>query len=1294
MTTLDAHDFKQEALAVPLRDMLDFVNNALTIAAPISVFVMPAATAALTTTKLWLGRLLTLVDVMGVALNIPYDDFKDPDVKRWTNIGYLDNYYQTAGRSTGITATPNGRFIESADLNFFMNGIAGFTGEDFGITGVGGPHSRVWQWYAGTAGTNLLTFDGNPVFRRIVDEGISTRALGIPVFDFNAKPWYWTVPGATTDYLVSSAQWTSAGAIWEGIGTGWYYSGGGGSGSNRPIWYGDGVPLTDDNTEVTKGPDAVPNVFNGNFEHGTRQSLLNRLLPGADKYRFPLSYELPGWSFHGGEGFNIDFGPVGTLDIGGLFVFETNVGALATGALRKIWDLIVDKTIGALAAKAKLDFLGGEPKKPDASSSQGYRDWYELNWGDNSENRKIFNANSALYDLAAGVLDKLIDAGAAIKPIQDLIKVDPDKKLNPLGVDNFKEYMGTYLEQLFKDLFKAGSNYALMMGASSVVEDFLRLTIGDVAGQFVNDIIAQIADLDTITHNRVMVPADEPLLAFSVVAPVMVTPAKLKVRFLATELDPDLQDSEWLTVELEPSFFSRHTYAVPVPEEFKGKVALLQFQHADMEGSTRVVFDEGDTFADPNFPTLIGQVYFLDDIRFSKGLEVTVTPVVNEGDSATLDVEWVPADPALETTITVSWRDGTPIETRTVGPGVRTASFSHIYADDDPNGTAADPKSIVVTANNVVGADTATARTEIRNVDPRIESLQLESVEIDEGEDAGLTIDFDDVGVLDEFRITIDWGDGSTPTVVEDLPSFSDGGSSTLEKSHTYKDDDPTATPHDSYTIRVTLEDDDGGRHERTIAVRVDNVDPVIEQASLDVTSVEEGEQASLTVEYSDEGLEDTLRMELEWPDGVTETHTLALDPQGRGTITVTHLLADDDPTHTPQDLGQVKIRIIDDDRGEATRELDLTVVNVEPTISAAFLTPEIDEGGTAELQVDIDDPSDQDTFTVFIDWDDGLGEQEYVGVLGSQTFSYQYLDDDPSGTTEDTRNVTVRVVDDDSGEATADAALVVKNVAPVAIGGGDVATFAGGSVTLLADQTDVGELDTFTYEWTVVSNDTGAVFGTSTLQNPTFTFLVAGTYTATLVVTDDDGSASDPVPQQIVVIEEEDPDFEFLWNVEVTPEASDEGGVVTVTVEVFGVSIDGQYDLDIDFGDGQTLTEVQVGASDFSGKTTLTFTHRYADDRPPGDDDEYQIGVKIYFSVDPVRARLDETSKTVAIANADPVVSIAVTPPATPGARTGCRARSRTPAAVIRTRLHGTSAASWSPARCWSTTCSRRRPR
>src|SRR5688572_10045011 len=164
----------------------------------------------------------------------------------------------------------------SADFDVKLDGVSGFTQDDIAFLGasfgMGGPHSRLWQWYAGTIDTSLDNFLGYPVYRRIVDEGRGTLSLIFPTENFGTKPWYQVVPGNVTAKHPMASASPNQTPVWEGIGTGWYYAPAGGGAQFRPDG-GERVLVAYDNTETTPADGPVPTVFNGDFEQGVRQSL-------------------------------------------------------------------------------------------------------------------------------------------------------------------------------------------------------------------------------------------------------------------------------------------------------------------------------------------------------------------------------------------------------------------------------------------------------------------------------------------------------------------------------------------------------------------------------------------------------------------------------------------------------------------------------------------------------------------------------------------------------------------------------------------------------------------------------------------------------------------------------------------------------------------------------------------------------------------------------------------------------------------------------------------------------------
>ena len=130
--------------------------------------------------------------------------------------------------------------------------------------------------------------------------------------------------------------------------------------------------------------------------------------------------------------------------------------------------------------------------------------------------------------------------------------------------------------------------------------------------------------------------------------------------------------------------------------------------------------------------------------------------------------------------------------------------FQDIHADDDGG----------------VGADTT--QVTVSNVAPVVEAGAAQSTL--EGTVISLAPStFTDVGVLDTHTAVIDWGDG---TVVAGAVSQG-AGSGSVAGSHAYAD-------NGTYTVKVTVTDDDGGTHSDSFAVTVANVAPSATPAESD----------------------------------------------------------------------------------------------------------------------------------------------------------------------------------------------------------------------------------------------------------------------------------------------------------------------------------------------------------------------------------------------------------------------------------------------------------------------------
>src|SRR5205823_89997 len=116
-----------------------------------------------------------------------------------------------------------------------------------------------------------------------------------------------------------------------------------------------------------------------------------------------------------------------------------------------------------------------------------------------------------------------------------------------------------------------------------------------------------------------------------------------------------------------------------------------------------------------------------------------------------------------------------------------------------------------------------------------------------------------------------------------------------FDVTHQYLDDNPTGTASDTYTIGVTLTDDDTGAVTGSTTTTVTNVAPVLD--SLSATSVNENGTVHLTGTYHDTGTQDRHTLTVTWGQSLHDTL-----PITGGAFDVTHQYLDDNPTGTASD--------------------------------------------------------------------------------------------------------------------------------------------------------------------------------------------------------------------------------------------------------------------------------------------------------------------------------------------------------------------------------------------------------
>lgn len=253
-------------------------------------------------------------------------------------------------------------------------------------------------------------------------------------------------------------------------------------------------------------------------------------------------------------------------------------------------------------------------------------------------------------------------------------------------------------------------------------------------------------------------------------------------------------------------------------------------------------------------------------------------------------------------------------------------------------------------------------------------------------------------------------------------------------------------------------------------------------------------------------------------PDGSPLTYEWDLDNDGEyddatGVTTTYHGIDDE--------VVIIGLRV-SDGIFEETDTATLTVLNVSPEVTATCGMT-IDENQEASLGISIHDEGILDTFTVEVDWGDGspptvLNPGDDGDAVVNLT--HLYLDDDPTGTPSDIFSISVTVTDDDGGTGSDGDIVTVNNVNPL------ITVFEMGQpnpqfvlpivheLTFTGDFVDPGTLDTHVILWQFGDGDTASSLVT------THTYMIPGTYTASLNIVDDD-TGVDVEMMEVVVVDE-----------------------------------------------------------------------------------------------------------------------------------------------------------------------------
>ena len=453
--------------------------------------------------------------------------------------------------------------------------------------------------------------------------------------------------------------------------------------------------------------------------------------------------------------------------------------------------------------------------------------------------------------------------------------------------------------------------------------------------------------------------------------------------------------------------------------------------------------------------------------------------------------------------------------------------------------TSADPKpaftygdngtfTASLTATNSNGYQrTVTQGVSIANIPPSA-TIAADRTTVDEGSAITFTGTASDAG-SDDLTFTWDWGDGTAAAVstyrnngtsADPLPSplGTYPFSATDTVKHTYGD-------NGTYTVTLTVRDDDGGTTTKTVSVVVSNVAPTAGAGG--PYSGNEASAITFAGTASDAGSDD-LTFTWDWGDGTAaavstyRNNGTSADPlpSPLGTYPFS---ATDTVKHTYGDNGTytVTLTVRDDDGGTTTRTVTVTVNNLVPTADAGGPYSGTEGNAISFTGAASDTGSDDLMFTW--DWGDGTpatvttyhnngaGADPMPSPLGKYPFSatntvkHTYGDNG-------TYTVTLLVQDDDGGVTTRTISVSVNNVAPAADAGANVVAREGESITVTGSFTDPGWLDTHsaTIDWgdgtlTPAIVTQGGAGSTITAGH---TYANKGVFSVTLTVNDDDGGA------------------------------------------------------------------------------------------------------------------------------------------------------------------------------------------
>ena len=487
------------------------------------------------------------------------------------------------------------------------------------------------------------------------------------------------------------------------------------------------------------------------------------------------------------------------------------------------------------------------------------------------------------------------------------------------------------------------------------------------------------------------------------------------------------------------------------------------------------------TSATPSFTTADDGLYTLlltvTDSQGASGSDTVVVRVNNVAPQLSLDTSDGQinegsffnatgsfTDPGADSfSATVDYGDGSGV--RSLPLTNRAFTLRHQYPD---NGLF--QARVVITDDNG-GQGTFTVPVLVLNVAPVFVNVPT-GFEVSEGERLPGSFTFFDPG-MDAWQVWVEFGNGD---IAYRLP-----WSQELAFDYGY----PLAG---TYTITITLRDDEGAEATATIPVVVHNVAPLVGLYTEQVF-LAEGEPLSSGGGFYDPGFgRDTFTVTVDYGDG---TGPQPLELWG----------SDFNLWHHYADNGTylVTVTVTDGFGSVGTASMQVIVQNVAPWVDL-YTWAYFQEGTRSLFEASIQDPGSQDTLTATVDYGDGSPVQPVEVTSNLVEFSHVYADDG-------WYQVTLTVTDDDGGVGMASTWVYVENLIPEVSIATEVEILEGSVLQLPGSFIDPGA-DTWTAE--VHYGEEYGSFETLPLDGKTFQlnhrYAMSGWYYVNIWIHDGDG--------------------------------------------------------------------------------------------------------------------------------------------------------------------------------------------